>query len=340
MEKNLERQYKELFDVALPYDDEVFISKVLRKAEARKPAKRSVFRFGTVMTVVLIAVTLTAGGAIGISSSGLISRFYSGNSQVLDGMYSEIGGGLVKNTFKGITFEVTELYADSESVFFALDIISEKPLFTLHTDSDGAERSDGYLEQSIYKQSEGFTGFSRRDYFISENHQVSLYYYRSQNDQTGWKPEISEGDELTVEITGIKKYVETRPGEIDEIYAAKGEAVIKIAIDKLADDNLIVVYPDTLTEAGNILKKLTVNPFQICFYFDGHETQQLDENYVRLITKDDGETDIGDISVAAAWGAYHPQNVSEYEIDIRYDYNLDVGNLKAVIYKDVMIPLE
>ena len=163
---------------------------------------------------------------------------------------------VVTNTFNGITFEVSSLYADNNSVILTVDIFSEEPRFS-------ENHSYGSM---MHGRHYGFRNIEKDYYYINE-YQMTVVF--RMNDPIA---EIKAGNKYTIRIGDFIddlddsfKYSEAEDNP---------EAVITVKINSIDTTNnysrltnIPLNNQNPLTEPGIVLYKIDINPFVVQFHF-------------------------------------------------------------------------
>ncbi|MCL2077760.1 MAG: hypothetical protein FWH08_05055 [Oscillospiraceae bacterium] len=299
--------------------------------------KRKVLRFAAVTAGALIALTITAGAVSGWNYSELINNLFGNNQNLLENMQGEINYEVVTNTFEGVDFEISALYADSESIFLAIDVLSEESLFGnnyagygVAMDMSGAIFYDEPLggSEALMNGEAVWNSLLRNVYVVDENIITILEF--STNTEG-----ISAGEQYTVFINGITAIGYLNEDDEYDYDTINGQAEIKFIIGKTVNDNLIVLYPEIMLESGSVLEKLIVNPFAVCFYFTGLEDNvfTFEQNSIYIKTKDGEMINMGDIMQG---GMYADSYVI---MKTKYQNTLDLENIETVIYQGIEIPI-
>ncbi|MCL1823601.1 MAG: hypothetical protein FWG44_05305 [Oscillospiraceae bacterium] len=340
------QSYRELFDIAEPTSTEAFADAVYRKAaktsskQLKSPQKRAL-RFAAIAMAAFIALTVTVGAATNWQYSELVNRFFGNNPNVLDNMHEKINYEVTKNTFEGFTFEVSALYADSDTVFVAIDVISEEQVFNTDKETE-------YYLTVIPRLSD--YGFYTSPYVISENHLTAFLNMDTLPES------VSVNQNYIFDLTEIYVMVTDENGVVLQKNIAEGKAEIEFTVDKLANENLLTAVPNVTLESGNVLTEVKINPFTIWFSFNGEEEiYQYEKGRIFFKTKDGEITDLTDMTISrvlpegdflipvasrvSKWYKNGEWKISLSVVKYDYGHTFDTKNIEAIIFKGVEIPL-
>jgi len=345
-------QYNELFkDIKPVTSNDAFTYEVMRKHRKRRRSNKRAVILTICITTVLIASTLTAGAVGNWDYPVIFSNFFngtpfSGEPEVLiaeqTGGHEEINFSIGQNTFEGITFEVTGLYAEPNALIVFLDVISAEPIFnkgsrgSYNTINPNPGEDQFLFNNTTGHWDIGHTRFSNT-FVKSENVLTVVYRIDDMNDI------ITEGTGYTIMFYGINEYTGVVYNEpVNDPVTGPGIAEIKFGIDKLALNSLIVIYPDVSLENGNVIKELRISPFSIWVMFSGDDEENLRQEWNHFLTlllrMKDGSL-AGTNSNASAGRFYACEKTYEIMRYVSFDSPINVNNIAAIVYRDVEIPL-
>jgi len=334
-------QYNELFDKINPItSDDTFINEVLKKHQKRKAANKRTMILTMCIATVLMVSTLTAGAVNNWDYPAIARHFFGGNPVSIAGMHDEIRFTVTKNTFEGITFEVTGLYADTNDILISIDVISDEPIFQTFNKSYNITTPNSLYNQFILNNT---TGHWDKNYTSLANttgrdkNTLTVVYRISNLSEL-----VLEGNEYTMNFYGVENFTGIEEGEpVYETLIGTGKAEINFTIDKLALENLIVVYPDIILESGNTIKELSISPFKLQVLFEGNEEVPFPDalHFAGFQLKmKDGSISI--LSAAASSSRYDINtNISDMVYYISFNNLINVNDAAAVIYRGIEIPL-
>ena len=349
-------QYNELFDKINPdTSDDTFTAEVLKKHQRRKNTNKRTIIFTICVISVLMISTLTAGAVNNWDYPEIVRSIFGSNSidytpfrgdpEVLltdhAGGHEDINFTIGINTFDGITFDVTGLYAEANALIIFIDVISDVPVFSIGNESTYNTRNpdtenDAFLFNNTTGQWDAeHTRFSKI-YVQNENTVTVIYRISDLSDS------VSEGTEFTMMFYGITEMIGLINNEpVLESKLGSGEAEIMFAINNLALENIISIHPDVLLESGNVIKEMRISPFCIWIKFDGNE-EGLEKEFSHIRTiqlkMNDGST--ATTSSNASTGKFDANtNIFEIMYYISFDNLLNVKDIEAVVYRDVEIAL-
>jgi len=257
--------YTDVLDNIKPVSGDVeFINSVLGRNKKKTAAKIRNLCVTMIVMVGLTAATITAGAVNDWDYAAIFQRIFGGNQAVVDNMHREINYEVVSNTFDGLTFEVSALYADSESMLVIVNISADEPTFMGRkgTSMGGAGRlSVGY---GIEGWPDTFS-YQVDSYVIDELLLIAVFHFAI--------PEtpITVGSEYSIHFGEYSIHF----GDHDQspITLRDGSAEIRFTVDSLDTQNLIIVNPDITLESGTIFGDVTIyeirlNPFGLTIRYD------------------------------------------------------------------------
>jgi hypothetical protein len=109
--------------------NEAFADAVFERVKKRKRIKTYRMITTILIVTILLGLTITAGATTGWDYTAVARYFFGDAVIVREGMHDEINFTIVENTFDVFTFEVIGLYADETSILLAMSVIADDPIF-------------------------------------------------------------------------------------------------------------------------------------------------------------------------------------------------------------------
>ena len=295
--------YVELLnDINPTSTNEDIVSSVINKNRIIK-RRRTRSIIATAIIISLFAtMTITAGAVNNWNYAALLQRIFNNNPVAAEIVRTDndINFTVVNNTFNDITFEMTGLFTDKESLYIVVEITSDEPVF-----SDDKLPADTIFGGSIYyplvlvSEVSGTAiaqvlDFDKHNfsYFIVDDHRmVSVIYYGEPRFSVPTSEEnninytagsgsntypftlaLESGREFTV-LFGNARY----PDSLDNNpqwfsgfpLPFRGGVEIKFTIDDINIGNTLIINPDQKVANDNIVKEIKITPFSILITYDG-----------------------------------------------------------------------
>lgn len=302
-----------------------------KKSKTRKVYIMKKKLIAAVAAAVILLGALTVSAVTGLPE--FVLNMFGNNQAVLDGLQSDVKYKVLRNTFDGLTFEVSALYADKDAVFLAIDVVSDEPIFT--ENDDGAST---VMFNPLVLGKNDFTSISTRNYFINEYRLTILAYFSEPH-----SGEVKPGNEYTAAFSNFSFFSQEDYGMVE----------IKFTIDELAMGNDVHVFPNTPTADGNTISEIKINPFRIMIIFENINLFAASEDY-KLNHLDvafkmaNGEIINSENIIQSASSGGHTKNAAgeitdgdaSLSINFKFDSTFDVNDIEAVIYKGIEIPLK
>jgi len=298
-------------DLELTSSDEAIVSAVLSKNNTIKRKKIRTTLVSVMVMVVLAASTITAGAVNDWDYAALLQRIFNNNQTVADSISSDINYSVVKNTYDGITFEVSALYADMESLFIVVEISSEEPMFYEPLDiSTGSLMSTLILvpdsPNPIYSERVSFMVNDFSYYVIDETRLVAVVYFGDH--MFAGEAQITYPDGFTSYVFSFSEAVAKgrefallfgnvplpENSNYEGLPLRGGGAEVRFTVNEVNEQNTIQLYPELTLDNDDVLNEIRINPFSIVARFEGN-AQILDRPILQylsdtVIVMSDGET--------------------------------------------------
>jgi len=364
--------YKELFDIHSPINKEAFVNKLMIGTELSSRRNARVFRPALIVAVFMLIAILT--GTALAATSGFLHNLFGNNPAVLENIQDEVNFKVLSNRFEGINFEVTGLYADSDSILLVINATAQKAIFSKEHGYEGlgmvgltdytfycpsidmhnlyvCECKDmGYeCDYKTYDYPRGFISTFYIIHYVDEFNLVLTWFF------SGSTSDIIPGDTHKLSIGSISHYFIDEDGnpvmcdnEVEVVrQSIGGYAKIEFTVNELTENNHIRVTPNITLESGDVLLEVIVNPFNIIFYFEGkdeYESFNTDESYIRMKdgTKKDLKHHHGNSFVTGMSGG--PAYVSTHHgafhptylhISFAQDQTIVINDIEAIVYKGI-----
>ena len=317
--------------------------------------KRLISAFAAAMAIVLMSTTALAVGF------GFLENMFGNNPTVFENIQEDVSFEVLSNSFEGIEFEVTAVYADHASMFLVVDAIAEEPVFAVAGEKNWyvGYTSTGLSKRCPYAQAEGLIasytvpeGFDAMtlDVHYIDDYRLTLTWLFNQP-----TADVLADTEHIITVDRLKYYLFDDNGEVIHNHPnlepdfIPGMAEIKFTVNELAMQNNIRLQPDITLDSGCILHEISINPFGITLSFIGEEENRVFNIDGSLIRMKNGE--LIDISSPlcnslgiVSWMAGGRNSNTEADInliDIVFwsDSTIDVRNVEAIIYKGIEIPI-
>jgi hypothetical protein len=213
----------ELFDIKAPGSNEAFLNAVMKKSQRKTRSKKHILRFA-VAAAMLTVFTLTVGAVNDWKYDEAFKSFFRNSQRFVEGFENRPSYTLVKNTFKGVDFHLSGLYANGGVILLEIDVMTNKRQFK-RDDTTYLLNGQFELQREI-----GFTGYTasgeQRSVKINDKHITALNSYFFIADEY-------IGEEMTYKIDMLFG---------DE--TIEGYAEIKFNIDAESFKPRIEIYPE------------------------------------------------------------------------------------------------
>ena len=266
--------YTDVLDSIKPSSsDDEFIDSVLGRSKKNRAANVRILGILVTVVVGLMALTITAGAVNDWDYPALFKKIFNDNPVVIESMDKDINYEVVSNTFEGLTFEVSAIYADSDSLFLTIDITSDEPVFN--------ESHEGNLGGCLgpLRLGDGFQGWPEFTvntfsyHVLDEYRMVAAIYFTEPVDRDTFPvfadhvPGYLEGVVNYNEVVASGGYfsIHFRDGSngLSGFPVSKGKAEIKFTVDAIDDQNVLLLSPDMRLENRVLVKEIKINPFSL-----------------------------------------------------------------------------
>jgi len=357
-----------LNDIEPKASNEAVIDSIIDKSRIIKRKKIRNLSVTVIVLTMFMAMTITVGAVNDWDYTSLLQRIFNNNQIIADSIENNVNYRVVNNTYDGITFELTGLYADKESLLLVVDITSDKPIFSESKDARG-----GSLISSLIIASESpdpsipiMPNFSMNDisyYILDDTRMVAVVFFAEQFIIEYPFPEgttsyiypfheaVAKGKEFALlfgdNTFGNNPHVHGLPLD-------GGNAEVRFTVDSIDERNSILLSPD-LTLADNVLlKEIRLTPFSLVARFDG-TTGNLGNGFFH--TNDGWETDIsllmsdGEVKPleylnngSGLLNSFSGGSHADYEnhswvASFNHAQLLDLDEVVAIIFYDIEIPV-
>ncbi|MCL2628353.1 MAG: hypothetical protein FWD44_06640 [Oscillospiraceae bacterium] len=337
--------YNELLsNIKSASSDEDVVSAVLSKSRKIKRRKTR-FAFASVLIFTTLAVsTLTVGAVNDWDYTTVLQRIFTNNQTVAESMESDINYKIVNNTYKDITFELSALYTDTNSLFMIVDVISEKPMFYEHLEFGG-----GSIPSILKLVPGGQADLPINDfscYVVDENRMIVVFFFTKiitageHPDYTGYvlypialSEAVEDGREFAL-LFGKGGFS-----------LSGGSAELRFTIDKISEQNNIVLNPDLPLENGNVLKEARITPFNIVLSYEKETVDKTWVEKISIIMKDGEERKLDAWSYDEGWAkSISGGHFSEYEnyswiAFFHHDKLLDLDEVATIVFDGTPFPI-
>jgi len=352
--------YTDLIDDIEPKSsDDIIIASVLEKNRIIKRKKIRNLSVSAFVLTIFMAMTITVGAVNDWDYTAVLRGIFNDNPIVADSMENDINFRVVNNTYDGITFDLTGLHADNESLFLVVDINSETPRFIEPLGIIGgsalqplilAPESSG--SELLYVNSPERVGFTMGDYryyVIDETRMIAVIYLGESIQSVDpdiyvsyvhpFHEAVASGREFILLIGEIS--LDDGP-DYSGLYLSGGSAELRFTVDEIDDKNVLLVNPhlplgkDSL---GNdaFLREIRITPFSMILRFDGL-TGYVGKN-VSLLMKDGGIIPLDHISHGFGIGYFTDYENHSWATGFHHNKLLDLDEIVAVIFNGTEIPI-
>jgi hypothetical protein len=195
-----------------------------------------------------------------------LQNIFNENQAEINSLQSDIYYEVVNNTFEDLSFEVTAVYADMESLIVIIDVTSESPVF--NETHENRASIGGLLRYASLKGDWPEFRFTLINYYvIDENKLMGVISFHLP------VAAVSEGAEYSLHFggnRGIDTYGHGPSYGTLHFPIPGGNADVKFTVDTLNTESLIHLYPDAIIRRTDaIIKEVVVTPFYLKVYFDG-----------------------------------------------------------------------
>jgi len=359
-----------LNDLELTSSDEAVVSAVLNKNNTIKRRKIHRAVVSVIIIVVLATSTITAGAVNDWDYAALLQRIFNNNQTVADSISGDINFSVVNNTYDGITFEVSALYADMDSLFIVVEISSKEPMFY--------ESSTGQIMGSLmstltlvpdkpdpeYSERVSFLLNDFSYYVIDETRMIAVVYFGAhvfagKVEQSAdyiyyvqsFNEAVAAGREFALLFGRVP--LPENP-DYEGLPLRGGGAEVRFTVNEVNEQNTILLYPDLSLENDDILKEIKINPFSVVAVFEGDEHlfkrgvfQHLANTAIimndgEMISLDEFDYDGGMIRSKSQYYFCFSDNSSRsgWSATFHHDKLLDLDEIAAIIVYGIEIPIE
>ena len=354
--------YTDVLDNIRPEtSDEDFIKSVMGRNKKIKTANIRKISVISVVVIGLMALTITAGAANDWDYTTLFRSIFGNNPVVIDNMNKNVNYEVVSNTFDGLSFEVSAVYADAEALFVTVNITSEKPLFNESHETEGGclgplRLGDGF---------EGWPEFTMNTFsyhVINEYQMVAAIYFTHPVDRETFP---IFGEHIPGYLENVVHYrdVITSGGYFSILFdggvslsnfpVTSGKAEVRFTVPAIDEKNVLQLYPDMMLYNGVLINEIRINPFCIIIRYSG-DTSSLVSEFSALPVSIDTAMDIGillkDSSIkpivmshdggSNRGGWFSTENENNYTgMLLFYDQLLIIDDIAAVMFDNDIIPV-
>jgi len=266
-------------DIEPKSSDEAVVTSILEKSRVAKRRKVRNISVASFILTVFTAMTITVGAVNNWDYTQLRRSIFNDNQIIAESMENDINYRVVNNTYDGINFKLTGLYADAESLYLIIDITSEKPVFDESYKTRGGALSS--LTFTSNSNTPIVTNFTYNDFnfhLIDETRMIATVlftepfdlgppvhghtsYIDPYNDAIGTGREFSLRFGDTIIIKGAEYF--------DGLPLKGGKADLLFTVDSINEQNVILLYPAPVFGDDVKIKEIRVTPFNIIVRFDG-----------------------------------------------------------------------
>jgi len=354
--------YKDIVDNIKPTtSDDDFMTSVMVRSQKRKISYTRKLSVTFVVVIGLMALTITAGAVNDWDYAALIRNIFNNNPVVIDSMDNDVNYEIVSNTFDGLSFEISAVYADMEALFLIVNITSDEPLFNESHEISVA--ATGPL-----RLGDGFKGWpefalSQFSYYvINEYHLVTAMYFVDPVDRETF-PVFADHVPAYLEsvihykdvITSGRYFSILFDGDDENVSfpVSNGRAEIRFTVDAIDEQNVLLLNPDVMLDNGIVLDEIRINPFSITIRYSGDRSSLVSEfsGYPKSIDSAMGVSILlknGSIkpivmlnnggSVSGGWFNDEAE-ISWSILLLNYDHLLVIDEISAIIFDNIKIPV-
>ena len=279
--------YTDLIDDIEPKSsDDAVIASVLEKYRIVKRKKIRNLTVSAFIITIFMAMTITVGAVNEWDYTAVLQRVFNNNPIVAESMKNEINYRVVNNTYDGITFELTGLYADDESLFLVVDITSEKPVFNeqpFQVRGGSLPSTLALISGATGSEIVHYPGFSHNDfsyYFIDEKHILAVTFFSEpvwgedhgfisgDSNVFPFPDAVADGREFVLFFGDTNYNMNTK--EYNGLpLIVKGSAELRFTVEEINKQDVILIYPDVPLRDVAVLKELKITPFSFLARFEG-----------------------------------------------------------------------
>jgi hypothetical protein len=297
------------------------------------------------VALVAVAVVVVMLGTVTVAAvrTGLMQDWFAGNPAVREIVEGIIDYEVLTNTFEGVTFEMVVLYADEESLFYAVEAVFEEPVFAGHRVGDSVSFSTSRLIESFGVGAHGASGME----LITDENRATGVWYISQLGNSGGS--VVEGTAYTIEFYEISAR-DVQSGE--DTVLAMGHAEIRFTVGAPSSQQFVIIEPDLALPSGDVLKEVKITPFSIklCFYGNAEYIAQFDRGRLgygnnayegsSIVMKNGEVRELSDIGRGSS--GFEPtksNSITYVALEIAFDKTFDVRDVAVFVYRGVEVPV-
>jgi hypothetical protein len=322
-------------------------------------------------------MTITVGAVNEWDYAKLLRSVFSDNQIVADSLDNDANYRVVNNTYDDFTFELSGLYADNESLFIVVEIISATPAFNEPLTEWGGNLNSVYLlsesSGSEIAQVLSFNMSSFNFYVIDETRKVAVIHYTEPSWDEAFTDSsvnllsntfpflkaVEEGREFTI-LFGDASYSGPCSQTFSGLPLKGGGAEVRFTIDALSMQEAIIMQPGLTLERNVVVEEIRITPFSYLVIFEENSEApfmnagNLDNSVVEdfgsiIMTNGDikplrmsrhGEygQDEGILQFVTYGYTINYENFTWFAT-FRHDHLLDLDEVAAIVIKDVVIPI-
>jgi len=363
--------YVELLDEIVPSSsDEDIVTAVLNKSSKIKRRRTRSIGISIITLVILTSMTITVGAVNDWDYAAFLRNIFNNNQIVADSIEHDANYRVINNTYDGLTFEMTGLYTDDESLFLLVEITSGKPIFNNSYLARGSITSSlCIVSEAADSEIAQFLDFKVNDfnyYLIDETRIVAVTFFTEPawdggpvftadvSNSSSFREAVVSGREFSL-LFGDVSLSDMFGQSLGGLPLRDGGAELRFKIDAFAEKNVLTMYPEIQFGNDTILKELRITPFSFRAYFSGNARElgdgfsySYDYGYTTdiSIVMNDGEVKPLEIlnngggllrSFSSGYHADH-ENIS-WIATFGHDQLIDLDNIVEVIFHGITIPV-
>jgi len=327
---------------------------------------------------VFAAMTITVGAVnnwdyiafFSRESRQLVNDLFNENELIDESFNGDVNFRVVNNAFDGITFELSAVYADNESLLIFVDAFSEELIFTEKHHSKAGMIS-GSL--SLIPDSNNLNSTEQQQIFfplndfefniINEQHLLIIAFYAHIPDFNDDFGETGLFMKAVEESWEFSLYIGSHNARRNGLPLPGGKADLRFTIDAADVNNSIEQFPDLQIDNNVVIHRIRVTPFYFIVYYDGHSDYILNRQANNIHQAEDNgwlvnisfKMKNGDIRILDfLYDPYHSNGslrsiTHDFASDsthkqiygtFQYDKLLDIDEMTAIIINDVEIPVK
>ena len=347
--------YTDLIDDIEPTSsDEAVIASVLNKNRIVKRRKVRNLAISAFIVTIFAAMTITVGAVNDWDYTAVMQRIFNDNPVVAGSMEGNANYRVINNTYDGITFELTGIYADDESLFMIVEINSEKPIFAepLRVNGGSALRAlllapDSPQSDQLYTNWPDRVGFTMSDFryhVIDETRKIAAIYlgesrpFQVPAGMTSSVHPFHEAAASSREFVLLFGDIMLPDGpDYSGLYLSGGSAELRFTVDAIDKQNVILINRDLPSVYNGLLKEIRITPFSLIIRFDGLSVPA--EEYVDIVMKDGEIIPLRSISAGFGMGFLSDYENHTWAATFHHDQLLNLDEVAAVIFNGIEIPV-